>query len=649
MNTGFFNKLFFLSGSLLLFWVPVTSQNTASDTAEVYRLLALGDEKNTANQPDSAESYYQKAGELADNLKFYNGFFEYTAKYTLFLYRQSRYQDALDISKVQYDVATRNGNVKKRGNALNNMAVQYQAMGNRREAATSLLEALDIAVSLNDIVNEHKCNTNLGSLFIDMKDYKRGLLYAGRSYELAVKMNDSMVIGRSLVNLLVAETYSGNLEKAMEYANIVLLIGEKYKNIDLILTAYCNLGDLHLRMHHYEEGLAMFKKAVPLFKDSPPEYEPYVLQGLASAYKHLGKFKEADFYFDKAFPLAKELFPQTELSQLLLSGADIKEAVGNYKAASELRKEFQILKDTLWSQNNQRTIHELEIQYQTAKKEASIAENEMKIAVQQNQLNRRMQWIIATSLVTLLLVTLLIFNYKVNLQKQRATAANHKNKLLEAQLSGEEEERSRTARELHDGVASVLSAAKLQLNISGEKNSLHKDANGHHLQELIELALQEVRNISHNLAAEVVLSDGLSYAVSEFCNRVSNEKLHIEYYKIGNIPEIKKNDQLLIYRIIQEAVTNIAKHAEASEAIVQLQAEENKLIITIEDNGKGFDMNHLPGSAGIGLRSLASRVQLLNGKYEIQSAADKGTSIFMEFEFQPLHEQPINTLDVSYS
>lgn len=649
MNTGFLNKFLSFLGSLLLLGTAAISQNITGDTAEVYRLLALGDQKSAANQPDSAESYYKKAGELADNLKFYNGYFDYTSKYTLFLYRHSRYQDALEISKIQYDVATKKGDKKRTGNALNNMAVQYQAMGQRQEAAKSLLQALDIAISLNDIVNEHKCNTNLGSLFIDMKDYKRGLLYAERSYELAVKMNDSILIGRSLVNVLVAETYLGNLDKAMEYANIVLQIGEKYNDIDLILTAYCNLGDLHLRMHNYEKGLAVFKKAMPLIDNSPPEYEPYVLQGMASAYKHLGKFKEANFYFDKAFPLAKELFPQTEFSQLLSSGADIKEAVGNYKAASQLRKDFQKLKDILWSQSNQRTIHELEIQYQTAKKEASLAENEMKIAIQQSELNRRLQWIIAISLLTVLLVTLLIFNYKVNLQKQRAIAANHKNKLLEAQLSGEEEERSRTARELHDGVASVLSAAKLQLNIAAEKNALHNDANGNHLQELIELALQEVRNISHNLAAEVVLSDGLSYAVSEFCNRVSNGKLHIEYYKIGDIPEMKKNDQLLIYRIIQEAVTNIAKHADASEAIVQLQADENKLMITIEDNGKGFDINNLPGSSGIGLRSLASRVQLLNGKYEIQSAADKGTSIFIEFEFQHLPEQAINALDVSYS
>src|SRR5690606_17304799 len=101
-----------------------------------------------------------------------------------------------------------------------------------------------------------------------------------------------------------------------------------------------------------------------------------------------------------------------------------------------------------------------------------------------------------------------------------------------------------------------------------------------------------------------------------FCHRVKNSRLQLEFYQIGELPELDKSTELLLYRIIQEAVTNIVKHADATEGIVQLVGEGSRLSITIEDNGKGFNLKSV-AEKGIGLKNLASRIQLLNGTYEI--------------------------------
>ncbi len=638
MNTQFFRKfsrssflvvvaLFLKTDSYLL------AQHHPGDTSDVYKMIELGDKKNEINELDSAEYYYNEAGSLARRLNFDNGFMEYTGHYTGFLYRQSRYQEALEIAQQQLETGLRTNSKSKTANAYNNIAVQYQAMGNMQEAAKSLMQALDISATLNDVVNQQKYNTNLGSLFIDLKDYKKAVQYARKGHELAVELKDTIKIGRSLVNLLVAETMSNNLDKAVEYAKEALMIGERYNNIDLTLTAYCNLGDIYIRKKEYQKGLETFKKALPLLNESPPDYEVYVLQGIASAYKYMGKYQEANNYFIKALPAAEVYLPKSEFSILLLAGSEIKEAIGDFREALFLRNRYQSLNDSLLNENTQRTIHELEIQYQTA-------EREMKMARQQSEIDRRNKWIIFSSLVVVLLIALLIFNHKINQQKQRTIESNHRNKLLKAQLDGEEEERSRTARELHDGVASVLSAAKLQLNLANDLQDISIESSHQQLKSLIEQALQEVRNISHNMAAEIVSSEGLDCAVREFCNRVSNPKLRVEYFQMGTMPEISKSDELLIYRSIQEAVTNIVKHANASEALVQIVADGNKLSITIEDNGSGFDMNHI-GTSGIGLRSLASRVHLLNGVYEVHSAPGKGTSIYIECEFEEKRQEKI--------
>jgi signal transduction histidine kinase len=607
-----------LKGSLTLFFlltIPILkAQTSLQDSSKVYWYIELGDQKNTKNAIDSAEFYYQMAGDLAEKIGFHKGYLEYTGHYTGFLYRQARYQDALKVAEKQLEVSQRTKDQTRTANAYNNMALQYQAMGNMQEAAKSLMKALDISLISRDQANQQKYYTNLGSLFIDLKDYKKAVHYAGKGHELAISLNDTFKIGRSLVNLMVAEILDEQLELAEKHAKEAILIGEKYQNNDLIMSAYCNLGDIYLRKKDYKTGLETLLKSLALLPDSPPDYQAYVYQGIANAYKHLGQYKEANQYFSKAITPGHDYLPRAEYSALLLSGSEIKEALGDYKEALNLRKQYEILNHSLLNESTQKTLHDLEIQYQTAEKE-------LKLAQQQMEIERRNKWIIYASILVAVLIGLLFLIQKMNRQKRKTMETLHRSNLLEAQLAGEEEERSRTARELHDGVASVLSAAKLHLQPNTP------------IYSLVDHALQEVRDISHNMAAEVVGSEGLSYAVREFCQRVSHPLLNIEYIQVGELPKMNKGDELLLYRSIQEAVTNIVKHAQASEALVQIASDGERLTVTIEDNGVGFDPDQLK-KPGIGLKSLASRIHLLDGTYEVVSDPGKGTSIYIECNFE---------------
>lgn len=581
-----------------------------SDTTQVYRLIDLGDKMNAANQSDSAEHYYKAAGKLAKFLKFDPGFLQYTGHYTGFLYRQSRFNEALEIAQQQLHTGLRIQDKRKTANAYNNMALQYQALGQMEAAATHLIKALK--ASENDLENQQKYYTNLGSLFIDLKDYKKGLIYAEKGHELALRLQDSMKVGRSLVNLLVAETLNNNLGKAEKYALEVIKIGEHYRDPELLLTGLCNLGDIYLGLERYEASLGIFQRAIGLLESSGPDYAAYVYQGLAATYKHMHRFAEANHYFNLALKSGEMYLPKTEFSTLLLSGAQIKEALGDYKNALLLHKRYQALNDSLVNETTQGTVHNLEIQYKTAEKEA-------KMARQANELEKKKQWIVFYTALVVLLVGILFFNRKMAKQREKIAGADYRNKLLKAQLDGEEEERSRTARELHDGVASVLSAAKLHLQ------------ENYTARNLVDQALQEVRNISHNMAAEMVTSEGLGLAVHSFCLRVAHPGLEINYIEIGELPPLTKREELLLYRSIQEAVTNIVKHADATEAIVQIHCEDRQISITIEDNGRGYPQTNEPG---LGLRSLASRVKLLHGVLNISSTPGVGTTVHIEVETQ---------------
>src|SRR5690606_38480546 len=148
---------------------------------------------------------------------------------------------------------------------------------------------------------------------------------------------------------------------------------------------------------------------------------------------------------------------------------------------------------------------------------------------------------------------------------------------------------------------------------------------------LIDEISKEVRKAAHNLMPDVLLHHNLPEAVKIFCsNTLRENSIHFEVIASGTFDRLDPDFLLSSYRIIQELIQNILKHASASEVLVQFQKIKNILSITVEDNGKGFD----PAlkTAGIGLNNIATRVKGYNGKLSIDSKTDVGTSVYIEFE-----------------
>lgn len=607
-------------------------QVAKNDTTRVLQLIDVAKEKQRQGLVEAAEYDFCQAGELAKQLDFDRGLQRYAGHYCVFLYEQVRYEEALRMAQIQLEVSKRLGDKQRMGYAYNNISLQYQAQGKLRQAAESLMKSLEISSEIGnptsrDRSDRRKYYNNLSSLLLDMDDFEKGKEYAVKALEIAEQLQDTIAMGRSLVNVLVAEAMANNLKAAEQHGLQLLAIGQSHQDIQTELTAYINLSDIYRRQKRYPLALETYQKALSLVKKAPPGNEVYILSGISSVYKDMGRYKQADTYFNKALPLAEAELNKPKRIELYLSGAEIKEHMGAYKEALLLRKQYEQINDSLRNQETYNTIQELEVKYQTAEKEKALAERDLKISEQRSELERMNKWIVLAASLVVILALILVFNRLVNLQKRKTAASEQANRLLAAQLKGEETERARTARELHDGVASVLSAAKLHIN-ARRREDIPSDTL---ISQLIETAVQELRNISHNLAPETVLNAGFEHAVQAFCRRVKHPGLQLECYVVGKLPKLDKNAELILYRIIQEAVTNIVKHAEATEGIVQLVGEGTQLSITIEDNGQGFDPKRLK-ETGIGLQNFSSRLQLLGGNHEVHSAPGEGTSIYIEIE-----------------
>ncbi len=228
------------------------------------------------------------------------------------------------------------------------------------------------------------------------------------------------------------------------------------------------------------------------------------------------------------------------------------------------------------------------------------------------------------------------------MQQQRIAELETEKQLLATQslLEGQEDERSRIAKDLHDGLGGLLSGVKLQLGAM-KGNLILTEENGiafNRVLNNLEESIAEMRRVAHNMMPETLLRFGLPQALEDYSSSLSHQQAFtIQCEFRGMEKRLDSSTEVVVYRIVQELINNAVKHSGASAILVQIMRhDEERLNITVEDNGKGFDPK-FTGSDTAGLRNISSRVKYLNGKMDIQSEPGNGTSVYIECEIKP-HE-----------
>lgn len=201
--------------------------------------------------------------------------------------------------------------------------------------------------------------------------------------------------------------------------------------------------------------------------------------------------------------------------------------------------------------------------------------------------------------------------------------------VLSAMIEGQEKERKKIAREIHDGIGPLLSAIRLNLEALKARHNQQMDEKSlddiDQIIHTLDETTQDIRAMSHNLMPPVLIDFGLVPAVNNLCSRISNSgKVGIDL--ITNLNKrIESENELILYRIVQELVNNSLKHSEATRITVQLMDHGNYVLLSVEDNGKGFNMNEMDvHSAGTGLSNIQARIQSRNGNIHFETAPGRG-------------------------
>ncbi|MEM7382124.1 MAG: sensor histidine kinase, partial [Bacteroidota bacterium] len=200
---------------------------------------------------------------------------------------------------------------------------------------------------------------------------------------------------------------------------------------------------------------------------------------------------------------------------------------------------------------------------------------------------------------------------------------------IDAMIAGQEKERHRVANELHDDLGSLMATVRLHFdNIKGDK----EDPALHNAQQLLEEAYDKIRGIAHSKNSGVMANQGLLPAVQKMAHTVSGTNaLEVTVEEYGMEERMENSLELAIFRMIQELVANIIKHAKATRASIQFTQHEDNLNIIVEDNGVGFEGNSVGAfKSGMGLSSIEKRVEFLEGSFTVDSVPGKGTSILID-------------------
>ncbi|WP_426480509.1 tetratricopeptide repeat-containing sensor histidine kinase [Chryseobacterium sp. R2ACT005] len=608
-----------------------------------------------------------------------------TSKATAFFLLSNYYRNSDSVLSKKH---LENGKIQARNNPFFSAKYyyyegQYNLDRNKRKAGLSYQQAIK---SLSKFKNEESDFFQALAWYsygVTQKD-KEGYIplvkiMLEKSIPLVEKYENSRNLGFLYTQLAVILTYNAQFKKAEDYNNKALKILEKqYPQSAELFFTYLNSANNFCYQANGDEAEKFLHKAEQLIRPYPEsssnafyyysktlfyitrqkneEALPVIEKGIFYAKKFNQNLLAQMFYFNK-YDILKKLKRYKEakitLEDVLTEKSLaidlnnrktfykqlslLNEETGNTKEALLWEQKYSKLNDSLNTENVKLEINKLESKFNTAEKERKIATLNAEKNQKDLEVSKKNSYLWGMGLVLLLALSLLGFlfiifrkNKKINKQKIEDIKQKEELSLTKAILDGEERERERIARDLHDGLGGMLAGVKINFS-TWSSTHLHpeKDQEFYKILSQLDNSVSELRHVARNLMPESLLNFGLETAIHDLCEFYSRKNLEIDFQAIDISKKLPLNIQLNIYRIVQELLANAIKHAEASSILLQCSQSGENFMITIEDNGKGFDKNIENTTKSMGLRNLKNRVNYLKGTMEIHSD-DQGTTINIE-------------------
>jgi two-component system, NarL family, sensor kinase len=618
-------------------------KTTKSDSARCLYYFKLASLQLKNKNIELARVYLKKANTLASRSEFLSDVSHYyNTQILLYKDNTKEHEKQLLIANDKLKKYSNKTAYSLRANILKAVVSLKQMKENDKEAFRMIIsEAIPIARKSDNFEVLGSLNKSLGIICMNNSNREKADYYLN----LAIKWTErekksSFTLQESKLDAYIIHAENAIEMKKFSDAKISLdkaySILKNYPESNINGLFYYSEGLYYFELNQYKEAINCFDKGIKnciQHKDSPALTRLIFMKCLS-----LNKLKKYEIARDLLMELCeKENLYMADKKDIFKEIIKTCEDIGDVKNGYTYSLKYISITDSMYDANSKKEIAELEAKYNTAEKEKQIsqleAQKQKAMLISENSKLYNGLFALFSFVLILIVVFLwkhsnsqkkLAFEKEKNYQNSLTTLKNQKEiEVMQAALSGEEIERKRIARDLHDGIGSMLSSLKMRL-MKTQSNDFIDRKEIENISVILNNSITELRHVAYNLVPEALLKLGLEHALSDLCHALKTDTTTIHFQANEINKTISQSNQITIYRIVQELLNNALKHARCSEILVDCSQNKNLFYVTVEDNGIGFDLNKSHTFVGLGLKNLKNRVDLLNGKMEIESSPNGG-------------------------
>ncbi|WP_268036561.1 tetratricopeptide repeat-containing sensor histidine kinase [Algoriphagus sp. PAP.12] len=508
------------------------------------------------------------------------------------------------------------------GSVLNQQGKQQEAI-EAYLACGERIQALDL--------QEHEAlmNVNLGLLYLNMDDNRQAINLFKSALQTLEKLGISRqtaIINRNLALAYLAEE---QLDSMLQILPKTLQLAKEQKSINSEIGAYSLFAEAY-ELQYPDSSLYYADKAIELADQSNrPHEKAGALFSKANVLINQGNYQQAKPYYLESIDLYTNTQRYAVIRRLYRQLGKSAFQHKDYEIAARYLNLYATVSDSIADQESQKIVRDLNTKYETAKKENLI--NEQELQIQKEKTNTLIALFTVLFLLLFFLFTFLFIrkNHRIKLKQAHQ---EKEQAILAAFIQGEERERNRISYELHDGVAAMISAAKMTL---GTLTYLSDEKQKEQISKIASILTdthQDIRHIAHNLLPTTLEEEGLVQAIKQFVSEINESNL-IHFSVLDQQSKahlLSRQLQLMLFRIIQELVNNIIKHSQARNATILFSTQNKNLFVEITDDGIGYQAKEKGDSQG--LFSIQQRLHSIGGDFSIKKKNDKGTQVIVQLD-----------------
>ncbi len=590
-------------------------------------LYELGNENGLAGKPEDDFRFADSVEMLSKAVRYQKGL---ARAYDLrgYGYRhKGQYGEALPWFRQQLEIFEKIKDLEGQGRALNNIGGTWQDMQVPDSAIVYLLRSVDLKEKLGNMGDVAAGLSNIANNYSDLKAYDKAIELLQRVLSIRRKLGEEKRSMFALNNLSVAYGRKGDLEKAIAYADTGIVIALKYNN-KMVAGVICGgMGHLLNDQKKYEESIQWCERSMAYLTEVKREANTvFPLCNMAAAYIGQGQFAKGLEINKRGWEIMQRLNLQEPIDPYHENFANAYAGLKDFENAYKWHKIYFARIDTITKNDNISKIATIEAKYNLANKEKVISEQRA-----ENFRKSVALYALLAALLAAIVFGYLFYNrFRLRKKAELDAAIIREQKLgLNAVIEAQEAERRRIAKDLHDGIAQELVGLKLGFDALGRRVGKIAPGEKDNLAELnaqLDASCSEVRNIAHVMSPPVLEQHGLAPSLELLLQHtMAHAGLQAKLNAHDLPPRLDQKVEVGLYRITQELLNNIIKHAKAAQVIIELYTSGSEVMLRVEDDGVGYNFEEAREKGSMGILNILSRASALGGNFETKSKAPHGT------------------------